>query len=196
MAVSIDDIKKLRAQTGVGFTDCKKALEESGGDMEKAVEYLRKKGIATAAKRSGRDSTEGTIGVYVHNDAIGVLVELNCETDFVARNDDFKALAKDIAMHVAATNPLYVRSNEVPTEVVEKEKEIYREELDLGKKPEDVQEKILEGRLGKYYEEVCLMDQIYVKDQKKHIRDLISEAVAAMGEKIEIGKIARVAVGE
>lgn len=192
---SLEEVKKLREKTGVGFTDCKEALEESKGDIEKAIEILRKKGIAKAAKRSERSSSEGTIGSYVHQNHIGVLVELNAETDFVARNEKFQELARDIAMHIAAAAPLYVAPEDVPENVLEKEKEIYAEELNLKGKPKEVIEKILDGKLQKYYEEVCLLEQEFVKDTSKKIKDLINEAIAAMGEKIQIGKFSRIVVG-
>ena len=194
--VSASMVKELREKTGAGMMDCKKALSECGGDFDKAEEWLRKKGITGAAKRSGRVAAEGLVGSYVHGGKIGVLVEVNCETDFVARNEDFQALVKDIAMHVAAANPLYVRREEVPPEVLEKEKEIHRQQLRDQKKPEQMIEKILEGKMGKYYETVCLMDQYWVKDDKKRISELVTEKIAKIGENISIRRFVRYQVGE
>jgi len=194
--VSASMVKELREKTGAGMMDCKKALSECGGDFDKAEEWLRKKGITGAAKRSGRVAAEGLVGSYVHGGKIGVLVEVNCETDFVARNEDFQALVKDIAMHVAAANPLYVRREEVPPELLEKEKEFQRQQLRDQKKPEQMIEKILEGKMGKYYETVCLMDQYWVKDDKKRISELVTEKIAKIGENISIRRFVRYQVGE
>jgi len=194
--VSATMVKELREKTGAGMMDCKKALAENGGDFAKAEDWLRKKGITGAAKKSGRVAAEGLVGTYVHGGKIGVVVEVNCETDFVARNEDFQALVKDLAMHIAAANPLYVRREEVPPEVLEKEKEIQRQQLREQKKPEAMLEKILEGKLGKYYETVCLVDQYWVKDDKKRISELITEKIAKIGENISVRRFVRYQVGE
>ena len=176
--------------------DCKKALGENGGDFGKAEEWLRKKGITSAGKKAGRVAAEGLVGTYVHGGKIGVLVEVNCETDFVARNEDFTGLVKEIAMHIAAANPQYVRRDEIPADVLEKEKEIQRQQLRDAKKPEAIWEKILTGKIEKFYETVCLVDQLWVKDDKKKISDLITESVAKIGENITIRRFARFQVGE
>jgi len=189
-------VKELREKTGAGMMDCKKALAENGGDFAKAEDWLRKKGITGAAKKAGRVAAEGLVGTYVHGGKIGVLVEVNCETDFVGRNEDFQALVKDLAMHIAAASPLYVRREEVPADVLEKEKEIQRQQLRDQKKPEQMIEKILEGKLGKYYETVCLLDQFWVKDDKKRISELITEKIAKIGENISVRRFVRYQVGE
>jgi elongation factor Ts len=194
--VSASMVKELREKTGAGMMDCKKALTETGGDFTKAEEFLRKKGITAAGKKSGRVAAEGLVGTYVHGGKIGVLVEINCETDFVARNEDFQGLVKEIAMQVAAANPTYVRREEIPADVLEKEKEIQREQLKAAKKPEAMWEKILVGKLEKFYETVCLVDQLWVKDDKKKIKDVITEAVAKIGENITIRRFVRFQVGE
>jgi elongation factor Ts len=194
--VTAEMVRDLRERTGAGMMDCKKALSETGGDFTKAEEYLRKKGIASAAKKSGRVAAEGLVGAYVHNGKIGVLVEVNCETDFVARNDAFVALVKEIAMHIAAANPTYVRREEVPGDVVAKEKEIEAVKLREQKKPEAMIEKILEGKVSKYYEQVCLLDQPWFKEDKKKVSEVLSEAVAKIGENITIRRFARYMVGE
>jgi elongation factor Ts len=190
-------VKELREKTGAGMMECKKALTEAGGDLDKAVELLRQKGLATAQKKAGRTASEGLIASYIHMNKLGVLLELNCETDFVARTEDFKTLAKDIAMHIAATNPSYVSKEDVPQDVIEKEKEIYRAQIS-GKKPEHIIEKILEGKVEKFFEENCLLEQIFVKDpqQKKKVKDLITETVAKLGENIVIRRFARFQLGE
>ena len=157
--ITAEMVKELREKTGAGMMDCKKALLECSGDFTKAEEYLRKKGITTAAKKAGRVAAEGVIGSYIHSGKIGVIVEVNCETDFVARNDDFQALAKDVAMHIAAANPQYVRREEIPADVLEKEKEIHRQQLRDAKKPEAIWEKIIVGKIEKFYETCCLLDQ-------------------------------------
>jgi elongation factor Ts len=194
--VSASMVKELREKTGAGMMDCKKALAETGGDFGKAEEYLRKKGITGAAKKQGRIAAEGLVGTYVHGGKIGVLVEVNCETDFVARNDDFQVLVKELAMQVAAASPTYVRREEIPSDVLEKEKEIHRQQLRDAKKPENIWEKIIQGKIEKYYETVCLVDQPWVKDDKKKISDLVTEAVAKIGENITIRRFARFVVGE
>ena len=194
--ISATMVKDLREKTGAGMMDCKKALAETGGDYAKAEEWLRKKGITGAAKKSGRVAAEGLVGTYVHGGKIGVVVEVNCETDFVARNEDFQALVKDLAMHIAAASPLYVRREEVPAEALEKEKEIQRQQLREQKKPEQMIEKILEGKMGKYYETVCLLDQYWVKDDKKKISELVTEKIAKIGENISVRRFVRYQVGE
>jgi elongation factor Ts len=194
--ITAEMVKDLRERTGAGMMDCKKALTETGGDFGKAEEYLRKKGIASAAKKSGRVAAEGLVGSYVHNGKIGVLVEVNCETDFVARNEAFAALVKDLAMHIAACTPLYVRREEVPPELIAKEKEIEREKLKEQKKPENIIDKILEGKVAKYYEQVCLLDQPWFREDKKKVADILAEAVAKIGENISIRRFSRFLVGE
>ena len=194
--ITADMVRDLRERTGAGMMDCKKALTESGGDLAKAEEYLRKKGISSAAKKAGRVAAEGLVGSYIHNGKIGVLVEVNCETDFVARNEAFQALVKDVAMHVAASNPLYVRREEIPTEVLEKEREIERALLKEQKKPDQIVEKILEGKVAKFYERVCLLDQPWFREDKKKVSDVLTEAVARIGENITVRRFARFVVGE
>ena len=194
--VSASMVKELREKTGAGMMDCKKALAETGGDFAKAEDWLRKKGITGAAKKSGRVAAEGLVGTYVHGGKIGVVVEVNCETDFVARNEDFQALVKDLAMHIAAASPLFVRREEVPADMLEKEKEIQRQQLREQKKPEQMIEKILEGKMGKYYETVCLLDQYWVKDDKKRISELVTEKIAKIGENISVRRFVRYQVGE
>jgi len=194
--VSATMVKELREKTGAGMMDCKKALAENGGDFGKAEDYLRKKGITGATKKQGRVAAEGLVGTYVHGGKIGVLVEVNCETDFVARNEDFQQLVKELAMQVAAANPLYVRREEIPADVLEKEKEIHRAQLRDAKKPEAIWEKIITGKIEKYYETVCLVDQLWVKDDKKKISDLVTAAVAKIGENITVRRFARFVVGE
>jgi elongation factor Ts len=196
MSITAGAIKELREQTGVGMMDCKKALTEASGDMEKALEVLRKKGLAMAAKKSSRDASEGLITSYIHMNRIGVLLEVNCETDFVAKTDIFQDFLKDVAMHIAAANPTYVRREEIPAEVVEKEKEIYASQVT--NKPPQVIEKILEGKIEKFYSETCLLDQIFVKDeeQKKTINDLVIEKVTKLGENIVVNRFARFQLGE
>lgn len=189
-------VKELRERTGAPMMDCKKALTETESDFTKAEEWLRKKGITGAAKKAGRVAAEGLVGTYVHGGSLGVLVEVNCETDFVARNEDFQTLVKDLAMHIAAADPKYVRREEVPMEALDKEKEIQRQLLRDQKKPDAMIEKILTGKLEKYYELVCLMDQPFVKDDKKKIHELITERVAKIGENISVRRFARFKVGE
>ena len=195
--ISAAMVKQLREQTGAGIMDCKEALSECSGDVSKAVDCLRKKGLATAAKRAGRATTEGIIESYIHMDSkLGVLVEINCETDFVAKNDDFKEFSKNIAMHITATNPVSIRPEDVPKETIDKEKEIYREQvLEMGK-PEKIVDKIVEGKLKKYFKENCLMNQAYVRDPDITIEDLLNEIVAKIGENIAIKRFARFKIGE
>lgn len=187
---ALDQIKELRKRTGVGIHQVKEALDKSDGDTEKAILYMRKKGIAKAAKRSGRAAENGFIAHYIHGEGnIGVLVELNSETDFASRNEKFRELAHEIALHIAASNPEYTSIKDVPEDILANEKEVYKK--DLEGKPEEVQEKILEGKLQKYYEEVVLLEQAFVKDDSKKIKDLLNDAVASIGEKIEIGRFVR-----
>jgi elongation factor Ts len=187
-------LKELRDITGAGMMDIKSALEEAGDDKEKAIEILRKKGQSKIAKKADRVAKEGLIESYIHaGSKVGVLVEVNCETDFVARTDDFKAFAKEIALHIAAANPLYVNVSDVPLELVEKEKEIYKEQVQG--KPAEVVEKILEGKIQKFYEEVCLMEQPFFRDQDKKVKEVMSEAVAKMGENVVVRRFARYVLG-
>lgn len=190
------DIKKLRDLTGAGMMDCKNALVEFGGDIEKASEELRKKGLAKAAKRSARETTQGRVVAYIHGGGvIGALVQLNCETDFVSRNEEFEALGKDIAMHVAASNPLYLSSEEVDQAALAKETEIISEQLkEEGKKPEQI-EKIVPGKIKKFYTEVCLLEQPFIKEPRQTVNDVIQEAISKFGENITIGRFVRFQVG-
>ena len=191
------DIARLRAQTGAGMMDCKKALTESNGDMEKATIWLREKGMAAAAKKAGRIAAEGVVASYIHmGGKIGVLVEVNCETDFVARSDNFQAVVKDVAMQIAAAKPLYVNRDEVPAEVLEQEKEILRNQAINEGKPANIVERMVEGRIKKYYEDFCLMDQAFVKDPSMTITTLINEATLQIGEKISIRRFTRYEMGE
>ncbi|RPI38048.1 MAG: translation elongation factor Ts [Nitrospiraceae bacterium] len=194
--ISASVVRDLREKTGAGMMDCKKALTESGGDFEKAIDLLRQKGLATAAKKSGRTASEGMIASYIHMDRIGVMTEVNCETDFVARTDDFREMVKDIGMHIAAANPSYLSREDVPQDVIEREKEIYRAQVT--NKPPQVTEKIIEGKLDKFFSETCLLDQIFVKDpdQKKKVKDLITEKVAKLGENIMVRRFVRYHLGE
>ena len=194
--VSAAMVKELREKTGAGMMDCKKALSENEGDFAKAEEWLRKKGITGAAKKAGRTAAEGLVGAYVHNGKVGVLVEVNCETDFVARTDGFQALVKDVAMHIAAASPLWVRREEVPPEIVAKELEIAKAQMRDQKKPEAILEKIATGKLEKFYETTCLLEQLFVKDDKKKIQDVITEAVAKIGENIQVRRFSRFVLGE
>ncbi|MFY1829036.1 translation elongation factor Ts [Myxococcus fulvus] len=194
--VTAQMVKDLRERTGAGLMDCKKALAESGGDFTKAEEWLRKKGIARAAGKEGRVAAEGLVGTYVHGGRIGVLVEVNCETDFVARNPDFQDLVKEVAMQIAAANPKFVRREEVPSENLDKEREIERELLKQQGKPEAMLEKILVGKMEKYYTQVCLVDQLWVKDDKKKVGDMITERAAKIGEKVTVRRFVRFEVGE
>jgi elongation factor Ts len=190
-------VQELREKTGAGMMDCKKALTEAGGDFAKAEEVLRKKGLAAAAKKSSRAATEGAVASYIHmGGKIGVLVEVNCETDFVARTDGFQSLVKDIAMQIAAANPTYVRREEVPADVVARELEIAKAQMRDQKKPEAMLEKIAAGKLEKYYEQICLMDQLFVKDDKKKMSQVLTDAVAKIGENIQVRRFARFVLGE
>lgn len=195
--ISAAMVKQLREKTGAGMMDCKKALSEVNGDIEKAIEHLRKKGLATAKKRAGRALSEGIIQSYIHmNSKLGVLVEVNCETDFVAKNEDFQEFTKNIAMHIAATNPLGIAAEDISPEIIEKEKEIYRAQaLEMGK-PENVVDKIVEGKLNKFYEENCLLNQPYVRDTDISVADLLNELIAKIGENISIKRFVRYQIGE
>lgn len=197
MAISASQVKKLRDATGAGMMDCKKALTECEGNEDKAVAWLREKGISKAAKKAGRATSEGYIGSYIHNNGkIGVMVEILCETDFVAKNEKFQEFARDVAMQIAAANPLCVSSDQVPSENLEAEKEIFKKQAMEEGKPEHIAEKIVEGRISKYYKEVCLLDQPFIKDDKKTVGDLLKEMVAVMGENIQLGRFQRFALGE
>ncbi|MBT9439674.1 MAG: translation elongation factor Ts [Desulfobacterales bacterium] len=196
-AISATMVKQLREKTGVGIMDCKEALSQSNGDIDNAVDFLRKKGLATAQKRAGRAMSEGLIQPYIHmGGKLGVLVEINSETDFVAKNDDFKEFAKNIAMHIAATNPVGIASDDVPEEVINKEKEIYRAQaIELGK-PENVIDKIVEGKLNKFYKDNCLLNQAYVRNPDVNISDLLNDLIAKMGENITIKRFVRFQIGD
>jgi elongation factor Ts len=197
MAITAAMVKELRERTGAGMMDCKKALEETGGDMDKAIEYLREKGIAKAAKKAGRIAAEGIVESYIHGGGrIGVLVEVNCETDFVAKTEEFRTFVKDIAMQIAAMNPKYVRREEIPQEEIEKEREILKQQALQEGKPEHIVDKIVEGRLQKWYQEVVLLEQAFVKDSDKTIDELVKEKIAKIGENINIRRFARFEMGE
>jgi elongation factor Ts len=190
-------VKELRAATGSGIMDCKRVLADADGDMEKAIELLRKKGLAKAAKRAGRSTSEGIIYSYIHTGAkLGVLVEINCESDFVAKTDDFAAFAKDIAMHIAAANPAGLTSEDVDPAVVEKEREIFRAQMLEEGKPENIIDKIVDGKVEKFYKEVCLMSQQYVKDPQKTIEEVVKETIGKIGENIQIRRFTRFQIGE
>jgi elongation factor Ts len=194
--VTSEMIKELREKTQAGVLDCKKALVECDGDIEKAADFLRKKGLAKATKKMGRTASEGIISSYIHsNSKIGVLLELNCETDFVAKNADFQELSKELCMQIAATNPLYIDVDNIPSEEIEREKDIYREQLKDSGKPENVLDKIIEGKLKKYYSEVCLLEQEYIKDSGVIIKELIKGKIATYGENISVGRFARYQIG-
>ncbi|MEI6266898.1 MAG: translation elongation factor Ts [bacterium] len=196
MTITMEEISKLREATSAGMMDCKKALEESKGDFDGAIEVLRKKGAATSAKRAERDAKEGLIVSYIHNNRIGTLLEFNCETDFVALNDDFKLLANDLAMHIAASAPEYISPSNVPAEIVAKEKEIELAQLKDAGKPEKVIDKILEGKIEKFYSRVCLMKQPFIKNPDVTVEDLINEKTAAIGEKISVRRFVRFELGK
>lgn len=197
MAVSASAVKELREKTGAGMLDCKKALEAAEGNIDKAIEILREKGLSAAANKAGRIATEGVCESYIHaGGRIGVLVEINCETDFVAKTDQFKEFARDIAMHIAASSPKYVRREEVPADEIEKEKEILKAQALNEGKPEKIVEKMVEGRIGKYYEEYCLLEQSFVKDPDKTISQLVNEKISTIGENISIRRFVRYELGE
>jgi elongation factor Ts len=197
MAITAELVKQLRDKTGAGMMDCKAALTEAGGNMDTAVEILRKKGLASAAKRAGRAAKDGVIGHYIHmGGKVGVLVEVNCETDFVARTDAFQALAREIAMHIAAADPKYVSREDVPADVLEKEREIYRAQFAGSGKPANVIEKIVEGKLDSFYAQACLLDQPSVRDQNVTIKQMIANAAAKTGENVTVSRFVRFKLGE
>ncbi|HOC59746.1 MAG TPA: translation elongation factor Ts [Smithellaceae bacterium] len=197
MEITSTMVKELRTKTGAGMMDCKEALAAVDGDFEKAIDYLRKKGLSAATKRSSKAAKDGTIASYIHmGGKIGVMVEINCETDFVAKTEDFQTMAKDIAMHIAATNPMCIRPEEIPGEILEREKEIYRSQLREEKKPEKIWDKIIEGKLKKYYEDICLAEQKFVKNQDITVGTLVSNMIAKTGENIVIRRFARFQLGE
>jgi elongation factor Ts len=197
VAITAEQVKQLREKTGAGMMDCKSALSEADGDMEKAVDILRKKGLASAAKRSGRATKDGMVGHYIHmGGKVGVLAEVNCETDFVARTPDFQTLAKEIAMHIAAADPKYVRREDIPADVLEKEKEIYRAQFEGSGKPANVVEKIVEGKLESYYAQVVLLDQPSVRDPNVTIKQMVASAAAKTGENVTVSRFVRFKLGE
>jgi len=197
MSISAQVVKVLREKTGAGMMDCKKALVDSKGDMDMAVDFLRKAGIAKAENKEKREAKEGIVYSYIHHGGrLGVLVEVNCETDFVAKTDDFQDLAHNVAMQIAATNPVAVSPADVPSELIEKEKEIFIAQAKESGKPDNIIDKIVAGRVQKFYQEVCLVEQPYIKDPEKHVGDLITEAVNTLGENITIGRYIRYAIGE
>ena len=195
-AISAKDVKELRDRTGAGMMDCKRALEETGGDLEKAIDLLRSRGAAKAAKREGKAANEGAIGTYIHhNGKIGVMVELNCETDFVANTDDFRQLARDLAMHIASARPLAVSAQDIPADVVTRERNVFVAEVAEQGKPENVRDRIVEGKMKKFLQESALLEQAFVKDPDKTIADLVTEVSAKTGEKIEVARFVRFQVG-
>jgi elongation factor Ts len=197
VAISAAQVKELREKTGAGMMECKAALTEAGGDMEAAITLLRKRGLAQAAKKTGRSTDQGLVGHYIHmGGKIGVLVEVNCESDFVARTDDFQAMVKEIAMHIAAASPTYVRREDVPADVLDREREIYKGQMAASGKPEQVIEKIVEGKLNSFYEQTCLLDQPSVRDPKVTIGQMVSAAIAKLGENMSVARFARFKVGE
>ena len=197
MEITAALVKKLRDATGAGMMECKAALTEAGGSLDDATTILRKRGLASATKKAGRSTNEGLIGHYIHmGGKIGVLVEVNCESDFVARTDDFQGLAREIAMHIAAANPQYVRREDVPADIIERERGIYRSQLEDQKKPAAVIDKIIEGKLGSFYEQVCLLDQPSIRDPKLTIGQLVQQAIAKMGENISVPRFVRFKLGE
>ena len=197
MSIDAKIVKELRDKTGAGMMDCKKALVKSDGDIEKAVDFLRKSGVAKAEKKSTRSANEGLIYSYIHQGGrLGVLLDIGCETDFVAKTDGFKELAHNLAMQIAATNPIAINRNSVPEDIISREKEIYTEQAKLSGKPDHILEKIVEGKINKYFEENCLLDQAFIKDSDKKVQDLITDIVATLGENIVVNRFARFAVGE
>jgi len=197
MEVNATAVKELREKTGAGIMDCKKALAESAGNLEKAVDYLRQKGLAAAAKKADRVASDGAVGAYVHpGGKIGVLVEINCQTDFVARTTEFQTLLKDIAMQVAAASPRYIRREEVVAEELEKERSIYRQQALEQGKPEKIVDKIVEGKMERFYSEVCLLEQAFIKDPDKKVSDIVADAVARLGENIQVRRFARFHLGD
>lgn len=197
MEISATTVRDLREKTGAGMMDCKKALAECGGDLEKAVDWLRKKGLSAAEKKSGRTAAEGVVSAYIHGDGkIGVLVEINCETDFVARTEDFKTFVRDIALHVAAANPQYVNASDVPADLVQREEEVFRAQAAQSGKPANVIEKIIQGRVTKFLNEICLMDQPFVKDPDKTVAQYQKETIAKLGENLTVRRFVRMVMGE
>lgn len=197
MELNATVVKELREKTGAGFLDCKKALAETGGNLEKAVDYLRQKGLAAAAKKADRVAADGAVGAYVHpGGKIGVLVEINCQTDFVARTTEFQVLLKDMAMQIAAASPRYVKREDVSVDEIEKEREIYRGQALESGKPEKVVEKIVEGKMERFYSEVCLLEQAFIKDPDRKVSDTINDAITRLGEKIEVRRFTRYHLGE
>lgn len=196
MSIDASQVKELRTKTGAGIMDCKKALAESNGDVEEAIAFLRKKGLASAAKKAGREANEGLVGSYIHQTGrIGVMVEVNCETDFVARTDAFRQLVRDLAMQVAAASPLAVSAEELAPELLEKEREIFAAQAKASGKPEKIIEKMVEGRVKKFYEEVCLLDQDFVKEPAKKVVEIVNEAIARTGENIRVRRFTRYHLG-
>ena len=197
MAISADLVKQLREKTGVGIMDCKKALQETSGDMEKALEWLRKKGIASAQKRVGRETKEGVIDAYIHpGNRLGVMIEVNCETDFVAKNAEFQQFIRNMAMQVAAANPLVIARANLPAEIVERELNVYREQAKATGKPAAILDKIAQGKLEKYYQEVCLLEQSYIRDPERTIKDVLTEIRTKIGENIIIRRFVRFQLGD
>jgi len=196
MNISAELVKQLREKTGVGFMECKKALQESGGDVEAAQIILRKRGISTVARKAGRETKEGLIGTYVHQGKIGVMVEVNCETDFVSRNAEFQSLVKDIAMQIAASEPSFVRMEDMTDEILSAEREIYKEQARSSGKPEKVLEKIVEGRMAKFYSETCLLEQPFIKDLDIAVKDHIAGHIQKIGENIQVRRFVRYRIGE
>ena len=197
MAISAAQVKELREKTGAGMMECKAALTEAGGDMEAAITLLRKRGLAQAAKKTGRSTDQGLVGHYIHmGGKIGVLVEVNCESDFVARTDDFQGMVKEIAMHIAAASPTYVRREDVPADVLDREREVYKGQMASSGKPANVIEKIVEGKLNSFYEQTCLLEQPSIRDPKVTIGQMVTAAIAKLGENISVARFARFKVGE
>jgi elongation factor Ts len=196
MTISAELVKELREKTGVGFMECKSALTESKGDLEAAITILRKRGLSSAAKKSSRETKDGLIGAYIHNGKIGVMVEVNCESDFVARNPEFQALVKDIAMHIAASDPRFIRKEDVTEEVLASERDIYREQARTTGKPENVLDKIVEGRMSKYYSEACLLAQPFVKEPSITVQDHIAAHIQKIGENIQVRRFVRYKLGD
>lgn len=197
MVISAELIKDLRQRSGAGILDCQKVLKESDGNIEKAVEFLRKKGLATAAKKQGRATSEGTIGAYIHTGGkVGVMIEINCETDFVAKTSDFQKIVKDLAMHVTAACPQYISREEVPEDVKNKEKEIYASQAKKSGKPDKIIDRIVEGKMGKFYGEICLLEQPFVKEPDCPVKDILARAIAKLGENITIRRFVRYQLGQ
>lgn len=196
MAITAELVKELREKTGVGMMECKSALKESDGDLEAAITVLRKRGLASAAKKSGRETKDGLIGSYIHNGKIGVMIEVNCESDFVARNPEFQTLVHDLAMHIAASDPRFIRKEDVTEDVLAKEREIYREQARATGKPDNILDKIVDGMMSKYYSIACLLEQPYVKDPSITVRDHIATHIQKIGENIQVRRFVRYKLGE